>query len=360
MKTWRLLDPGPLPAWRQMALDAVVIRARAEHRVPDTLRFMQFSPHAVLVGYHQALALEVHQEECIARGIEMNRRITGGGAIYLDSRQLGWEICIGKDNPLLQVEPGKIYQQLSAVVVESLAAWGIKANFRPVNDVEVDGRKISGTGGTEWGEALIYQGTLLVDFDVETMLSVLKLPIEKLTDKVVSSFQQRTVTLRELLGQVPPMEVVKATMVQAVQSVLGIQLEPSSLTAEEQTEWESIQDKYRSMDWIDRRKPPAGGQELRVAAVKAPGGLIKASLLVDLSAKRIRRAFLTGDFFAYPERSVMDLEAQLKEASTELNSLERLLREHYAQGNQYIGVAVEDWLKLFEQAIYSAIPVSQD
>ena len=125
-------------------------------------------------------------------------------------------------------------------------------------------------------------------------------------------------------------------------------------------EWESIQERYRLMDWIDRRKPPAGGHELRVAAVKAPGGLIKASLLVDLAAKRIRRAFLTGDFFAYPERSVMDLEAQLKEASTEVTSLEQVLREHYAQGNQYIGVAVEDWLKLFEQAIYSAIPVTQD
>lgn len=359
MKTWRLLDPGPLPAWRQMALDAVVIRARAEHRVPDTFRFMEFSPHAVLVGYHQSLALEVHQEECIARGIEMNRRITGGGAIYLDARQLGWEICIGKDNPVLPVDPGKIYQKLSAVVVETLAAWGISANFRPVNDVEVAGRKVSGTGGTEWGDALIYQGTLLVDFDVETMLSVLKLPIEKLTDKVVSSFQQRTVTLRELLGSTPPMEVVKAAMTGAVQKVLGVQLEPSSLTAAEQAEWESISENYRTAEWIDRRKPPVQGHELRTASLKAPGGLLKASLLIDPAANRIRRAFLTGDFFAYPERSVMDLEALLKEASTELNHLERLLQSHYAEGNQYIGVAVEDWLKVFEQAIDSEIPVNQ-
>lgn len=359
MKTWRVIDPGPLPAWRQMALDAVVIRARAEHRVPDTFRFMEFSPHTVLVGYHQALDLEVWREACIARGIELNRRITGGGAIYMDSRQLGWELCISKENPVLHVDPGQIYRQLSQVVVETLSTFGIAAQFRPVNDVEVNGRKISGTGGTQWGNALIYQGTLLVDFDVETMLSVLKLPIEKLTDKVVSSFQQRTVTLRELLGEAPPITLVKNAMLRAVEQVLGVHLQTSSLSREEQTEWELIQHDYQKWDWIDRRKPPVGGQELRTASVKAQGGLMKATLILDPKANRIRRAFLTGDFFAYPERSVMDLEALLKEAPANLENLQELISTHYAEGNQYIGVQVEDWLRLLELAIQPPVSISQ-
>lgn len=351
MKKWRLLDPGPLPSWRQMALDAVVIRARAEHRVPDTIRFMEFSPHAALVGYHQAIDLEVRRDVCEKLGIEYNRRITGGGAIYLDSRQLGWEICIVKDNPDLPTDPGQIYRQLSEVVIETLSRWDIRANFRPVNDVEVEGRKISGTGGTEWGEALIYQGTLLVDFDVETMLQVLRLPIEKLTDKEISSFRQRTVTLRELLGEAPPMMQVKAAMVSALETVLHVEVEPQDLTLEEIEEWEAIQKEYRQPDWIDRRKPPAAGHEVLTGSVKAPGGLIKASLVVDPAVGRIRRAFLTGDFFVYPERAVMDLEALLKEAPADLNRLHDMVQNHYAEGNRYIGVQVEDWMRVFEQAL---------
>ncbi|ADG07140.1 lipoate--protein ligase family protein [Kyrpidia tusciae] len=351
MEKWRLLDPGPMPAWRQMALDAVVIRARAEGRAPNTFRFMEFNPDAVLVGYHQAIDLELRRDECEALGIEYNRRITGGGAIYLDSRQLGWEICLRKDDPGLPADPETVYRRLSTVVIETLARWGIEARFRPVNDVEVDGRKISGTGGTEWGDALIYQGTLLVDFDVDTMIRVLRLPIEKLSDKEVDSFRRRTVTMRELLGEAPEMTAVKGAMVEAAARVLGIDWGPPGLTPEEQEEWETIQDTYRDPEWIDRRKPPAVEPELRTVSTKAPGGLIKASVIVDPGAKRIRRAFITGDFFVYPERAVMDLEAMLKEAPADIRKIEELLRRHYDQGNRYIGVAVEDWLRLFEQAL---------
>ncbi|MEB3102972.1 lipoate--protein ligase family protein [Ferviditalea candida] len=358
-KIWRLLDPGPLQAWRQMALDAVVIRARSENRVPDTIRFMEFSPHTALVGYHQAIDLEIRRDVCEELGIEYNRRMTGGGAIYMDSRQLGWEICIGRDNPALATDPGQIYRQLSAVVIETLSQFGIQANFRPVNDVEVGGRKISGTGGTEWGEALIYQGTLLVDFDVETMLKVLRLPIQKLSDKEVSSFRQRTVTLHELLGEAPPMEQVKAAMVSALETVLQVKAEPENLTAEELKEWEEIQENYRQPDWIDRRKPPRSGHEMVSASFKAPGGMIKASLVVDPAAKRIRRAFLTGDFFVYPERAVMDLEAVLKEAPADLGRLYQLVQNHYAEGNRYFGVQVDDWINVFEQALNHSFSTSQ-
>ncbi|MCF8563639.1 lipoate--protein ligase family protein [Alicyclobacillus tolerans] len=352
MNTWRLLDPGPLPAWRQMALDAVVIRARAEHRVPDTIRFMEFEPHAALLGYHQALDLEVYADVCADLGVEVNRRITGGGAIYMDSRQLGWEICLSSQSSTLPAEPMQIYQKFASVVVETLAHFGIEAAFRPVNDVEVCGRKISGTGGTQWGDAWIYQGTLLIDFDVDTMLRVLRLPIEKLTDKEVSSFRQRTVTVRELLrGAVPPISEVKAVMVNALQKVLGVQVQPATLTPGEQEEWVRTQDDYRHMEWINRRRPPALGQDVLVGATKAQGGLLKASLVVDKGAQRIRRAFLSGDFFVYPERAVMDMEASLKEAPADPRLLRLLVQDHYEKGNRYVGVEIEDWMRVFELAL---------
>lgn len=351
MNRWRLLDPGPLPAWRQMALDSVVIRARAAGKAPDTFRFMEFSPHTALVGLHQAIDLELDRDACHALGVEYNRRITGGGAIYMDTRQLGWELCIGKDNPGLPVDPSELYPRLAAVVVTALKEWGIAARFRPVNDVEVEGRKISGTGGAEWGGALIYQGTLLVDFDIDTMLRVLRLPVEKLTDKVIDSFRQRVVTMRELLHRAPPMAEVKQTLVAAVEQVLGVRVEPAGLTEEEMRDWEAVAGDFQSPGWIDRRRPPAAGYDLRTARFKAPGGLLQAHLLVDPTASRIRRAFLTGDFFVYPERAVLDLEAQLKESAATPEALRAIVEAHYQRGYRYLGVTPADWTEVFRLAL---------
>lgn len=348
---WRLLDLGPLPAWRQMALDAVVIRHRAQGKTPNTLRFMQFQPHAALVGYHQAVDREVHRDVAQQLGIEVGRRITGGGAIYMDARQLGWELCLGQDVQALSVDPDAVYRTLSAMVVQALKRWNIDAQFRPVNDVEVNGRKISGTGGVQWGSALIYQGTLLVDFDVVSMLQVLKLPIEKLTDKVVHSFQERIVTMAELLGQAPPIDEVKTAISEALERVLGAELVPGSLTEEEEQDWLASQEQYRQPAWIDMRRPPQADYRLVEVSYKAPGGLLRAALQLDEARQRLQRAFITGDFFVDPTRAVLDLEALLKDAPMRDEMLQQRIRQHYASGPQYLGVTEEHWMDLLRKAL---------
>lgn len=353
---WRLLDLGPLPAWRQMALDAVLVQARDAGEAPDTLRFMEFEPHAVLVGYHQVVDWEVDRARCQALGVEINRRITGGGTVYLDRRQLGWELCLGREGFWRPGKRREIYRSLSAVVIQALKRFGIDAHFRPENDVEVEGRKISGTGGVEWNTALIYQGTLLVDFDVDTMLSVLRLPLEKLGDKAVDSFRRRTVTMAELLGAAPPIAAVKAAVAQACALVLGVELEPGPLTPEEADRWVAMQDRYRDNQWIERRTPPAGsGYAVAQSVFKAPGGLIRAYLQVDETAGRIRKAFLTGDFFALPDRAPLDLEAALKDAPISVEAIARRVEHHYRQGYRYLGVAPEDWIRVIVEAAQSGV-----
>ncbi|WP_020375980.1 lipoyl protein ligase domain-containing protein [Sulfobacillus thermosulfidooxidans] len=344
MEQWRLLDPGPLPAWQQMALDKVVIEARAQDVVPNTLRFMEFSPHTALVGYHQAVDLEINRDEAQLLGVDINRRITGGGAIYMDERQLGWELCVKFDEGK-RVRPETLYPKLAQVVIESLRSWGITAKFRPVNDVEIDGRKISGTGGADYHGAVIYQGTLLLDFDVETMIRVLRLPIEKLTDKVMDSFQKRLVTMREILGYVPAISDVKRSVEEALMQVLDVNLTRSDLTEDERRKWEHLAPSYRQSKWIDLRKVPQfANYPLHTLTHKAPGGLIRCLIQTDQQIKHIKKAFITGDFFVYPERAVLDLEAALKDAPLQLTTLSAILQAHYQQGYNYMGVSVTDWL----------------
>src|SRR4030065_2742028 len=89
---------------------------------------------------------------------------------------------------------------------------GIRAYFRPRNDIETQGRKISGTGGTELSGAILFQGTLLVDFDVDEMLRSLRIPTEKLQEKEIESVKERVTCLQWELGITPDLRAVKASL----------------------------------------------------------------------------------------------------------------------------------------------------
>ncbi len=349
---WRLFDPGPLPAAEQMALDEVLLLARADGVAPSTLRFLQFRPAAVLVGYHQSVAQEVRLDYCRAHGIDVNRRITGGGAIFFDPSQIGWEIVAGRDEAFFCARPEVLYRELAEGAVRALRALGVEAAFRPHNDIEVRGRKISGMGGTERGGAFLFQGTLLVDFDVDTMLRALRLPAEKLKDKEIVSFRERVTCLREELGSAPPAEEIKGALARAFAQVLGVELAPAGLRAAEEEMLAERLPRFRAPEWVDAVRRPPDEQHYLTAAHKAPGGLIRVVLKADARRGIIQQAFITGDFFAYPQRLVYDLEAALKNAPIDEAALGALLEGFFAAREWAIpGVEVAD----FHQALLQAV-----
>ncbi len=307
---WRLLDTGVRDAAENMCLDKAVLESRAAGRVIDTLRFLQFSPPAVLVGYHQAVELEVRTAYTEAEGIDVNRRLTGGGAIFFDRTQLGWEVIAGKEGI-----PGTalaLNELMCQGLVEALDILGVNATFRPVNDVEVAGRKISGTGGTESGGAILFQGTLLVDFDVDTMVRALRIPTEKLRDKEIDSIRDRVTCLKWVLGEVPPLPRIKAAVAEGFGRVLDAEFEVGGLSEWEEGFLAANVASFRGDAWVHRVRRPMNNDRMLYSVYKAPGGLIRTSLLLDDRRGIIKYVLITGDFFAFPDTTVLDLEAALK------------------------------------------------
>jgi lipoate---protein ligase len=316
MHKWRFIDSPLMPALENMAMDKVLLTSRSRGWAPDTLLFLGFSPPCALVGYHQSIELEIEEDYCREHGIHINRRITGGGGIYMDEGALGWALFGGKNTPGIPSDLDEMYERICQGVVVGLSRLGVNAKFRPKNDIEVDGRKISGSGGTESGGAFIYHGTVLCDFDVDTMIRCLKLPIKKLEDKQVQSFRQRVTSLREVLGHVPPMAVVKNALMEGFSDVLGMILETGGLTDQESRLLEEEIPRFRSEEWLQGGRTVVQSSELTISDYKAPGGMIRISVLLDRDRQRIKSAFITGDFFAYPERSILDLEAFLRNSSS--------------------------------------------
>jgi len=70
-----------MTAAENMALDETLLEVKGEGKSPNTIRFLQFSPRTVLVGFHQAVSEEIRIKYCRERGIDINRRITGVGPV---------------------------------------------------------------------------------------------------------------------------------------------------------------------------------------------------------------------------------------------------------------------------------------
>jgi lipoate-protein ligase A len=335
-----------------MALDESILKAKNEGVIPNTLRFLQFSPNSVLVGYHQSVEQEIRIEFCNEMGIDINRRITGGGALYFDEPQLGWEIIASKDHPRIPKRVEPLYEKLCQGTIIGLRKLGVDASFRPKNDIEVDGRKISGTGGALEGNAFLFQGTLLTDFDVDTMLRALRIPIEKLKDKEIESVRERVTCLAWELEKVPPMDEIKNALIEGFSEVFEVEFEKGDLTDSERGYFEKRLPFYMSEDWIyGLRRPLKSRQELR-AVHKTPGGLIRVSVVADPRTKRIHSVLITGDFFAYPKRTIMDLEAKLKDTPSEKQLLKNTINEFFTEHNPDIpGVEPHDFVTVIKSAL---------
>lgn len=335
-----------------MALDESILKAKNEQKIPNTLRFLQFSPNSVLVGYHQSVEQEIRIDFCKENGIDINRRITGGGALYFDKPQLGWEIIASKDHPHIPKKVELLYEKLCQGTILGLKKLGVNASFRPKNDIEVEGRKISGTGGALEGNSFLFQGTLLTDFDVDTMLRALRIPIEKLKDKEIDSVKERVTCLAWELDSVPPLNVLKNALLEGFKEVFEVEFEEGELSDLEQEYMDLRLPFYRSEDWIyGLRRPLKNRQELR-AVHKTEGGLIRISVVVDPKTKRIHSVLITGDFFAYPKRTILDLEARLKDTPSEISILERTIHDFFLEKEPQIpGVEPEDFIVVISKAL---------
>ncbi len=306
MSAIRVIDTGLRSGRENVAFDQALIEAHNAGRSPPTVRFLRFRPCA-LVGLHQMLSHEVRLEYCARHGIEVGRRITGGGGLYLDEGQIGWELVLPR--AALGADLAQAAARICTAAAAGLKRLGVAAEFRPRNDIEVAGRKLSGTGGVIDGATLFFQGTLLIDCDPARMIEVLRIPVEKLARRDLEDARRRVVSLRELLGRVPPLEEVYAALLAGFREHLGLEPEPGAPSEhEERLAARLYAEHYGTDEFV--RSLDAPGVAPSSASLVRKGGALRAD--IRLERDRIREALITGDFFASPARTVLDLEAALR------------------------------------------------
>ena len=348
---FRVIDSGVVEGRLNIAIGQAIIEAHQAGAVPDTLRFLRFPPTA-LVGRHQALAQEVNLDYCRQNQIGVARRITGGGAIYLDPGQLGWELAFSRST--LRVSSlAELAREICEAVADGISRLGVEASYRPRNDIEVDGRKISGTGGFFDGDTLFYQGTVLVDMNPQLMVSALRVPKAKLAKRNLDSAAQRVVTLRELLGDdTPDLAKIQDTLVAAFSERFDLHMTPAELSSAENDQaqqlWREEIGRDEFVSEID--EPPAARGDLAGLHL-SPGGTIKSYIRLEGPAQnRIRAALITGDFFITPPRVIYDLEASLR--GVYIEQLDDAVRNFFENAQlEVLSVSADDFIASIRKAL---------
>lgn len=251
---WRLLDTGLKDAFYNMALDEAMAIARSRNIVPNTIRFFRWEPSAVSIGYFQSME-EVDIEACNRLGIDYVRRRTGGGAVYHDrDGELTYSLVVNEDNPLISRDFQKTYETLCSGLVRGLRLLGVPAEFKPINDIVVGGKKISGNAQTR-GMGVVHQhGTILRDVNPKLMFTVLKVPSEKIRDKMIKAAEERVISIKGYLGREVSFEDLKSALIKGFEESFNIRLLPGEITDfEEQMALKLKAEKYSTREWNFRR-----------------------------------------------------------------------------------------------------------
>jgi lipoate-protein ligase A len=306
---WRLLTEDGVSASSGRAVDETLAARVGRGLSPPTLRLYTYRSHCALVGRFQAIEHEVHLPYCERHGIDVCRRPTGGGAIIMGSGQLGIALVVpGRDSTALS-RPRALLARFSEGLSLGLSALGIRASFRGKNDLEVRGRKLAGLGLCRHpAGGLLFHASLLVDLDVPLMLRVLRIPIEKLTGKEISTVAARTSTVRRELGREIGMDEVRAPIAAGFTAAFDVALHPGVLSTEERDAAAVLErDRYCSPEWVFQSSPL--NERTGAARVQTPGGIL--DFRVALSGGMMKAVSIRGDFIA-GEEAVAGLEAQLR------------------------------------------------
>jgi lipoate-protein ligase A len=181
-------------AYTNMALDEAIMESVRKGNSLPTIRFYGWQPSAVSIGIFQGIKNEVHLEETQKANVDVVRRLTGGGAVYHD---IYGEVTYSLIAPL-ELFPSNIiesYRVICSDIIDALAQLGIQSEFSPINDILVNGQKISGNAQTRRNGILLQHGTILYSVDVAKMFTYLNVSDQKVSDKLIKSVQKRVTSI---------------------------------------------------------------------------------------------------------------------------------------------------------------------
>jgi lipoate---protein ligase len=268
MNTWRILKIETHNAAMNMAIDEAILLSRVAKKVPNTLRFYLWEPSAVSIGRFQKPENEVNLENCEKLGVDVVRRISGGGTVYHDSQgELTYSV-IAKTEDMGAKDITEVYSSIYHAISEALGMFGVVTDFSPGDarncpNLTVKGRKISGSAQANKSGIVLQHGTLLLDVDLPRMFMVLRVPWANTCMQVVNVAKGKITSIKQELGHAVTAETAANSVAHGfavalnMQVIENVQSLENAITKEEKTLAEKLYtEKYATKEWNFEGKTP--------------------------------------------------------------------------------------------------------
>ena len=247
---WQLLHPGPLSPNMHLALDQVLAEEVGDGRRKPTLRIWEWNEPAVVIGSFQSVKNEVDPENAARYGFDVVRRISGGGAMFMDA---GAVVTYSLYAPIELVQGMSFadsYAFFDDWVLVALRSLGIEASYQPLNDITSPLGKIGGAAQKRLGNgAVLHHVTMSYDMDGDKMVQVLRIGREKMSDKGTKSANKRVDPLRSQTG-LSRAEIIDR-MIETFRSLHGLhddEITPAEYAAAERL----VVEKFGTEEWLHR------------------------------------------------------------------------------------------------------------
>ena len=283
MVEWRLIKDSYHNGFINMAVDEAIMIAHKNGLVPPTIRFYQWSPPAVSLGYFQDLKKEINVKVCQDLGIDIVRRPTGGKAVLHD-QELTYSFIIKENDPLVNDSILETYKRISGGIIRCLSYLGIKAELVPLRgklenhllgrsdkarihhldfksicfsipsqyEVQVEGKKMVGSAQVRKGGVVLQHGSLLIKLEKDKLFSVFNFPSDQIREKLKSKF--KATSLEEILKRKIDFSELSNILPRGFEEEFGVRLVESKLTEpEENISKDLLENKYLTYEWNYKR-----------------------------------------------------------------------------------------------------------
>jgi lipoate-protein ligase A len=146
------------------------------------------------------------------------------------------------------------YSKICGAIIQGLRYVGINGEYIPINDIIVEGKKISGNAQTRKFKTVLQHGTILLDVDVDKMFLLLKVPNEKIKDKLIEDIKERVTSIRHVKGDKVDFNQLVESMKKGFEDEFDINLVEGSLTGDEKELTKKFENEcFSNMEWNYRR-----------------------------------------------------------------------------------------------------------
>ncbi len=273
---WHFINSGKCSASFNMALDEALLEWHSKGEIGPVLRFYEWQPATLSIGYFQSVDKEIEMDEVRKHGLGFVRRPTGGRGV-LHEHELTYSVIVSESYPDMPETVTEAYRVISGGVLKGFRNLGLDAQFSIPQTVQqtddlkkpksavcfdapswyelvVEGKKVAGSAQTRQKGVILQHGAILLSLDEEKLVSLFKFNSEEQRERMRVSLPEKAVAIDRLMERAASVEECVDAFARGFEVALDMQLEPLILSAQQLEFVRDIErQKYANDEWTFKK-----------------------------------------------------------------------------------------------------------